>query len=236
MTSLRRFELAHLLAFYCFRFPRTAHCTIWPTFRAIREFLLVSRARMISTVVSLQVEQRRGLTFGTGGGYRLLLSNVYEYGWSNSKVTKFRLATTRRFPAGWHGWAWLLFFSESTGATTGSFTRKTFPRKASRGNTTLRPPSSATKCTIKASGIWPCTITRKWRILWDKREPKNPFLLHSQSNHERNSSWRQRRSAESACRNRQTRWHENENLRFIQRANSNGWVQVVPLRSSSINL
>lgn len=110
VTSLRRFELAHLLAFYCFRFPRTAHCTIWPTFRAIREFLLVSRTRMISTVVSLQVEQRRGLTFGTGGGYRLLLSNVYEYGWTNSKVTKFRLATTRRFPAGWHGWAWLLFF------------------------------------------------------------------------------------------------------------------------------
>lgn len=38
------------------------------------------------------VEQRRGLTHGLVGGYRLLLSDVSEFGWTNSKVTKYKLA------------------------------------------------------------------------------------------------------------------------------------------------
>lgn len=38
----------------------------------------------------MQVEQRRGLTFGSGSGYRLILRRVSEYGWTNSKVTKYR--------------------------------------------------------------------------------------------------------------------------------------------------
>lgn len=38
----------------------------------------------------LQVEQRRGLTFGSGSGYRLILRHVSELGWTNSKVTKYR--------------------------------------------------------------------------------------------------------------------------------------------------
>lgn len=44
---------------------------------------------LIFTFVS-QVEQRRGLTFGKGSGYRLILRDVSEYGWTNSKVTKYR--------------------------------------------------------------------------------------------------------------------------------------------------
>lgn len=37
------------------------------------------------------VEQRRGLPHGLVGGYRLLLSDVSEFGWTNSLVTKYKL-------------------------------------------------------------------------------------------------------------------------------------------------
>jgi len=36
------------------------------------------------------VEQRRGLPNGLVGGYRLLLSDVSEFGWTNSLVTKYK--------------------------------------------------------------------------------------------------------------------------------------------------
>ncbi|XP_031625952.1 uncharacterized protein LOC116342463 [Contarinia nasturtii] len=39
---------------------------------------------------SPHVEQRRGTTFASGSGYRLILRHVSEYGWTNSKVTKYR--------------------------------------------------------------------------------------------------------------------------------------------------
>lgn len=38
----------------------------------------------------IKVEQRRGLTFGRGNGYRLILRKVSELGWTNSKVTKYK--------------------------------------------------------------------------------------------------------------------------------------------------
>lgn len=36
------------------------------------------------------VEQRRGVIRGLIGGYQLLLSDVSELGWTNSKVTNFK--------------------------------------------------------------------------------------------------------------------------------------------------
>lgn len=36
------------------------------------------------------IEQRRGLNFARGNGYRLILRKVSEFGWTNSKVTKYR--------------------------------------------------------------------------------------------------------------------------------------------------
>lgn len=35
------------------------------------------------------VEQRRGMTNGIGG-YRLILTDIAEYGWSASKITKYK--------------------------------------------------------------------------------------------------------------------------------------------------
>lgn len=98
------------------RFSRSSYCTVWSTSFATRKFILfnfyyqqcISKIALIGldivqsaaafirvptdclmNLIS-QVEQRRGLTFGKGSGYRLILRHVSELGWTNSKVTKYR--------------------------------------------------------------------------------------------------------------------------------------------------
>lgn len=71
--------------FYCWLIPCKMHWVIWRW--AFDKSILISQLNTIDS----QVEQRRGLTFGSGSGYRLILRHVSEYGWTNSKVTKYRL-------------------------------------------------------------------------------------------------------------------------------------------------
>lgn len=108
----------------------------------------------------MQVEQRRGLTFSSGGGYRLILRDVSEFGWTNSKVTKYRYvsdivlyifskSSSKRFPK-------TTFIFRTDWANNRIIYSQDFPEKSLNGQYEFK--ASMLNYNVQTRGVWNMTL------------------------------------------------------------------------------